>query len=355
MKSSNPTVSLVAVTAVLLCLGAGAGTSSAQSTRSASPGDAASAEQQHAQGPAFEPVRIDIESVVNALVEEAIVSWKRTGDWPRQKPDFAIEQGLAVDPAELAAALGRTLHEQAPLDGYVKWQLLSFKPKLERLAGSTARQVLSNMPRITNQPQPVTSGFGGRAWIFSGRQIPFVSDLEPVGSGDAIAFDPEISVVSDGMLLDAEGVVELRTHQVEALRDVDQHLTARQAKVDRMNRPALAYRDAVVQAMPDQDGRRLWALLADAVDRVNAADPTCADAVGRFVDYCKQARSNSAISRRTRIAVIRRLEQMEGRQRALITDFRFPGESRVVVVRRVAAFGPSDLNAAMAYLEGRLP
>jgi hypothetical protein len=354
MQYSNAKMASAVAAAMLLWLGM-AGRIAAQPAPPTSPGDARQPVGAQADDPAFEPVRIDIESVVSALVEEAIVSWKRTGDWPRQTPDFAQEQGLVVDPAELAAALGRTLHDQPPLDGYIKWQLLSFRPKLDTLGGSAARQVLSNLPRITNQPQPVISGFGGRAWIFSGRQIPFVSDLEPVGSGDAIAFDPEISVVNDGMLLDAEGVVEMRTHQVKALRDVDEQLTARQTKVERMNRPALAYRDAVVDAMPDRDGRRLWALLADAVDRLNAADPTCADAVDRFVDYCKQARSDSTITKRTRTAVTRRLEQMEDQRRSLIADFRFPGENRVVVVRRIAAFGPDNLDAAIAYLEGRLP
>jgi len=62
------------------------------------------------------------------------------------------------------------------------------------------RSISVNTPRITF--------FNGqRAYVTLSRQVAFVSDLEPVTATEAIAFDPEISVVSDGIVLDVEGTI----------------------------------------------------------------------------------------------------------------------------------------------------
>ncbi len=71
---------------------------------------------------------------------------------------------------------------------------------LIRATQQDQRSLIVNTPRLTF--------FNGqRAYITVARQQAFVSDLEPVGSGDAIAFDPEIDVVSDGVVLDVEGTI----------------------------------------------------------------------------------------------------------------------------------------------------
>ncbi len=71
---------------------------------------------------------------------------------------------------------------------------------LIRATQEDRRSLSVNTPRLTM--------FNGqRAYMTVSRQIAFVSDLEPVGSGDAIAFDPEIDVVSDGVVLDVEATI----------------------------------------------------------------------------------------------------------------------------------------------------
>lgn len=42
---------------------------------------------------------------------------------------------------------------------------------------------------------------GDRAWIMIGKQRAFVSDLQPVVADSAVAFDPQLSVVTEGVLL----------------------------------------------------------------------------------------------------------------------------------------------------------
>jgi len=63
-----------------------------------------------------------------------------------------------------------------------------------------SRNLTVNTPRITF--------FNGqRAYVTVSRQVAFVSDLEPVVAENAVAFDPEIDIVSDGIVLDVEGTI----------------------------------------------------------------------------------------------------------------------------------------------------
>lgn len=62
------------------------------------------------------------------------------------------------------------------------------------------RSTLVNTPRLTF--------FNGqRAFVTVSQQTAFVSDLEPVVANNAIAFDPEVDVISDGVVLDLEGTI----------------------------------------------------------------------------------------------------------------------------------------------------
>lgn len=46
-----------------------------------------------------------------------------------------------------------------------------------------------------------SDGRGDRGWILVGRQITFVSDLQPVVADSAVAFDPQLDVVTEGTLI----------------------------------------------------------------------------------------------------------------------------------------------------------
>ncbi len=71
---------------------------------------------------------------------------------------------------------------------------------LIRATQADVRSITVNTPRVTF--------FNGqRAYVTLSRQVAFVSDLEPVTATNSVAFDPEISVVSDGIVLDVEGTI----------------------------------------------------------------------------------------------------------------------------------------------------
>jgi type II secretory pathway component GspD/PulD (secretin) len=71
---------------------------------------------------------------------------------------------------------------------------------LVRATQADRRSVSLNAPRLT-----FTNG--QRSNIYVATQVSFVSDLQPVVSDSAVGFDPEIDVISEGVVLDVEGTV----------------------------------------------------------------------------------------------------------------------------------------------------
>lgn len=57
-------------------------------------------------------------------------------------------------------------------------------------------------------------GSGSLGWIMVGRQIAFVSDLTPVVADSAVAFDPTVSVVTEGVVMEIEDAVVI-TYRVD--------------------------------------------------------------------------------------------------------------------------------------------
>ncbi len=55
---------------------------------------------------------------------------------------------------------------------------------------------------------------GDLAWIMIGTQVAFVSDLQPVVSEGAVAFDPELSVITEGVILRIQDAAVYTYHTV---------------------------------------------------------------------------------------------------------------------------------------------
>lgn len=103
--------------------------------------------------------------------------------------------------------------------------------------------------QITGQPvgTPTTTGVsiggggqGDLAWIAIGQQTAFVSDLEPVVGPSAVGFDPQLSVVNEGVVLrvlDA-AVVEYNVDIHNVLVDWTTDLTGQSTKQLGWNIPA---------------------------------------------------------------------------------------------------------------------
>lgn len=67
--------------------------------------------------------------------------------------------------------------------------------------------IVKLIPNLINAQVGGTGASGERqgalGWIMVGRQIAFVSDLQPVVADSAVAFDPQLSVITDGVVIRA--------------------------------------------------------------------------------------------------------------------------------------------------------
>ncbi|MCA9300529.1 MAG: hypothetical protein KDA28_15770, partial [Phycisphaerales bacterium] len=85
--------------------------------------------------------------------------------------------------------------------------------------------------QVSGQTGGNREGTGSLAWIMNATQVAFVSDLEPVVADSAVAFDPELSVVSQGTLLQVFDAVVV-TYRTEV------HTTLMGLAEDAWGRPA---------------------------------------------------------------------------------------------------------------------
>lgn len=85
----------------------------------------------------------------------------------------------------------------------------------EMIAGAEVADLLSIyevIPHLINAQvgggsSEAREGSGSLAWIVIGNQISFVSDLTPIVADSAVAFDPQLSVVTEGVILRVDDAV----------------------------------------------------------------------------------------------------------------------------------------------------
>lgn len=83
-------------------------------------------------------------------------------------------------------------------------------------------------------------GSGDLAYIVVGRQVAFISDLQPVVSESAVAFDPQLSTLTEGTILRISGatVIEYHTEINTALVDLSSRLWGQSTRELGWNVPA---------------------------------------------------------------------------------------------------------------------
>lgn len=102
---------------------------------------------------------------------------------------YAVFEGMKAGEVKKAASAARFASDISMYDA-IPWMIA---------------RLVTGQP--ASAPQTQTAGFGnsGRngalAWIMVGQQTAFVSDLTPVVSNNAVAFDPQLSVVTEGVIL----------------------------------------------------------------------------------------------------------------------------------------------------------
>ncbi len=262
------------------------------------------AAQSSPQQPAQErKKRLLVSRVVSDLAAEAQSSWDRDRNWPRTQPDAAAAlTQYEVLESDVLASLGKPLHRNAAMDGYLKWQLLSFDPDFTTINEGTARRIIEAMPNVIRQvappPPPSEDDLRGGPTMMVGSQTAYVIGQRAV-PGTRL-FRPVLGVVRAGAFIDAQGYVSVNPHQKKfsAISAVEQ-LHIEQDTIAVANNPALAYRDRIIDALPREGGFKFLAMLKDVHARLKAGDPSTAAAIAGLMEESRTLSKDLALSRAT--------------------------------------------------------
>ncbi|QNN21273.1 hypothetical protein HED60_02980 [Planctomycetales bacterium ZRK34] len=279
-----------------------------------------------ADEPVVEPPKpAPLSVVISQLRKEAIAAWHRDRTWPRAESNFAPDQNWSLENDQVITALSRKLDANPAVDGYIKWQLLSFAPDISAASTDQVNRIVAQMPKPIDQPQPTVaagSSANGRnnngtgvSFSFFGRQGNYVRDLDPVVGDGVVMYDPKVGTVNSGSTNDAE----TRASIERVLAIVNDKLAEARQTVDTANQPVHAYREALLARLPTDGGIRLAVMLKDVRDRLAAGDASYREALDRTAEASKTLAADPSITPRVRRTLVQ-WTQAVGKMRTSVVD-----------------------------------
>jgi len=237
--------------------------------------------------------------VIIQLRLEARKSLKFKKQWPRTVANFAQEKNVRTDEVDLFRVLAKRLDRDSAMDGYIRWQMLSFKPKFEDIdeRSDMFRRLILTMPRVISQPEPkipkqVTSGVS----MTIGTQVAVLIDRIPIPSsgGRFAGFRPVLGVATYGY--GVGGIQTSRGFVFEAdAANATAQLRRAQASTDYANAPTLTYRDLLISQVSPKTGLRFAATLQDAYDRVKAGERSSKEVIDLLIDESAALKQNPSV------------------------------------------------------------
>lgn len=294
-------------------------------------------------------------ALVDELSKEARKSWIADRDWPRNDADYSSRTDAAPSNRQLLTAIAARADSHPAVDAYIRWQLLSFVPDLHEANVADMRKIMSTMPGLTRLPVPpeprnVLKGGdqGGGAFMFSGVQKAFLSDLRPIPGTPYSA--PTLSVVNSGsgIGLNFDDPQEV----IERCRGAAYDLVQSRAVVERMNLPATRYRDALISLLPRDGGYRIEAMFDDMIDRLKAGDATFKKSAQAFYDEAFATRNDPTIPQKLRLELIANLRNWGGRTTYIVKEIEIDRAGNMRVAKDAIAFPKDAVERTVEALKG---
>lgn len=243
--------------------------------------------------------------------------FRRTGNLPRQRPDFADTFSYLVRPDDVIDAMVNVQdRDDAAVDGYIRWQLLSFKTDLAGIDGENYNRFIANLPGLARSASADTSSHNG---------------LERLAQGA-------------GRNADVRAELQQRW---DVLHYADK-------QVELLNQPSLKFRDAAAEAMPETGARRLGVLLFDLQGRIAAASDTrrVKAAVTRTL---RERMTDDSISLEQRWELLKYIETLPSPGSKVVRDVAFYTNQPADVLYSTYAIRSSDVKRWTAYLNRHEP
>jgi hypothetical protein len=248
---------------------------------------------------AKDPEFKNITWVIIQLRLEARKSLKFKKQWPRIEANFAEEKNVRTDEVDLFRVLAKRLDQDSAMDGYIRWQLLSFKPKFEQVdeRSNMFRRLIVTMPRVIAQPEPkIPKQASSGVSMTIGTQVAVLVDRIPVpGRGRFASYRPVLGVATIGSGFGGRQTANGFVFEADADNATEQLQRAR-VSTDYANAPTLTYRDLLVSQVSAKAGLRFGATLQDAYDRVKAGERSSAEVVDLLIAESEALKENPTVS-----------------------------------------------------------
>lgn len=304
-----------------------------------------------------------IDAVARAIAHEARDHWKEAEGWPRDESTYADDHPDALTSAQALDALQRELFDHPALDGYVKRQLLGYvsDSDLSHAPRDSIVRAFRVLPQVINQPQPQvrsnqsssSNGLSG-AYIFIGRQVPYIAGFTPVVGDGVVRLKPDIEVLTTGTALQSNGAVTMDRQFITTIRAASSELVNLRRFTSKANEPILDLREALA-ARIDDPPLKLALMLDDASDRMKAGDPSYEEAIDRFVSATDRFRRSRELPVKTRRKLIEHLDKLSGYEKKWTREIEIIDAETFQAHHATVAWPAEKMKRAMLNLRGENP
>ena len=258
--------------------------------------------------------KVTVQEVVTELAAEARAVLKDQGVWARKEADYATDKQLSLDSDVVIKSLGRRLDRNPAVDGYIKWQLLSFKADLP---GTNRRQqaaIVKARPKLVVRPDPTPK----HQKVFSA-----AIDKPP---------PPKLADMTK--------------------QAYDAFYAARK-QVDHANMPNLHYRDALAKQLPHEGGVRLTYMLIDSQDRFDAADMSFREVNSAVLRQAKTLIGDPVLDRQARKKLVSLVKRISKHRSSAVREIQRMATGQVHIRKVGRLFNLNQPNMLIADLAER--
>ncbi|MBI1370419.1 MAG: hypothetical protein GC162_17425 [Planctomycetes bacterium] len=262
----------------------------------------------------FKPIRV--EEACRELVNECRKKLRELKVFPRKTSNYAIETNTMIEGDQVIKAMGRRWDRMGPIDGYVKWQLLSYQPNISQADKRDLGQIVSNLPELLPRP-PFTPQ---QAKVFAAAEKTAMEQYK----------DKIRELIS---------AYELSVNEVASL-----------------NQPAIEFRDAVMAEIPQEGGLRIQARLMDAEARFMAGDMRYKAAMKSLVtDVRLNKDSKEVMTPALRTRLLAEIERLKKLNNPMPEDITLANVGTVKVTAIGRIFEHKQDEELIGYVSGQEP
>lgn len=296
-----------------------------------------------------------ISKITDDLSKEARVGWGENKKWPHVEADYSTRADTAMTNRQLIAALMKRQDSHPAVDGYVRWQLLSFVPDFTEAKPIELKRMIGTLPSLTRLPIPPEAknvldkgNGGGGGYFFSGTQRAFISDLRPVPGANLAA--PTLSVLGGGSGLNLEKPEEV----IEKSRGAAYDLVQSRGIIEKLNVPTYNFRVGLIHMLPNEGGIKLEALFEHMKDTIEAGDPHYKEACQDFYNEAFRTQADASVPEKTRYSLVQQVKALSPRTILVVVDVKIDNAGNMKVEREGVKFPKEHVPQLLAYLLGPL-